>query len=180
MFCWFRVVVDPKSVWQTSSAPSTQTRWIQLECLVVSLSSLCGHPVSRSVIVCLCISGSLWRTSSLEKFVSYWNGFQRYPIMPRFSKWVILSLCYFFASHSPRHFLPYLLVFFVSLLPKNACCYILCTRHYWLTALCFFLQVMELQSLQSYKNKAVPSAALLFVYLERANALPVSLLCNLP
>lgn len=38
---------------------------------------------------------------------------------------------------------------------------------------------MQLQSVQSYMNKAVPSAALLFVYLERANALPVSLLCNL-
>lgn len=39
---------------------------------------------------------------------------------------------------------------------------------------------MQLQSVQCYQNKAVPSAALLFVYLERANALPVSLLCNLP
>ncbi|XP_074489045.1 uncharacterized protein LOC141766258 [Sebastes fasciatus] len=33
-------------------------------------------------------------------------------------------------------------------------------------------QVMELQSLQSYKNKAVPSAALLFVYVDRAHSLP--------
>ncbi|XP_029357277.1 extended synaptotagmin-1 [Echeneis naucrates] len=33
-------------------------------------------------------------------------------------------------------------------------------------------QVMELQSLQSYQNKAVPSAALLFVYLDRAHSLP--------
>lgn len=36
------------------------------------------------------------------------------------------------------------------------------------------LQVMQLQSLQAYENKAVPSAALLFVYVDRANALPVS------
>lgn len=33
-------------------------------------------------------------------------------------------------------------------------------------------RVMQLQSGQSYQNKAVPSAALLFVYMERANALP--------
>uniref|UniRef100_A0A671Y788 Extended synaptotagmin 1 n=1 Tax=Sparus aurata TaxID=8175 RepID=A0A671Y788_SPAAU len=34
------------------------------------------------------------------------------------------------------------------------------------------LQVMQLQSLQSYHNKAVPSAALLFVYVDRAHSLP--------
>ncbi|XP_017271509.1 extended synaptotagmin-1 [Kryptolebias marmoratus] len=33
-------------------------------------------------------------------------------------------------------------------------------------------QVMQLQSLQSYQNKAVPSAALLFVYVDRAHSLP--------
>ncbi|XP_062255886.1 extended synaptotagmin-1 [Platichthys flesus] len=33
-------------------------------------------------------------------------------------------------------------------------------------------QVMQLQSLQSYKNKAVSSAALLFVYVDRAHSLP--------
>uniref|UniRef100_A0A3Q2R157 Extended synaptotagmin 1 n=1 Tax=Fundulus heteroclitus TaxID=8078 RepID=A0A3Q2R157_FUNHE len=33
-------------------------------------------------------------------------------------------------------------------------------------------QVMQLQSLQSYQNKAVPSAALLFVYMDRAHSLP--------
>uniref|UniRef100_A0A8C5HFY6 Extended synaptotagmin-1-like n=1 Tax=Gouania willdenowi TaxID=441366 RepID=A0A8C5HFY6_GOUWI len=35
--------------------------------------------------------------------------------------------------------------------------------------------VMQLSSLQSYQNKAVPSAALLFVYLDRADSLPVLL-----
>lgn len=35
------------------------------------------------------------------------------------------------------------------------------------------LQATQLQSLQSYKNKAVPAAALLFVHLERAHSLPV-------
>ncbi|XP_008305218.1 extended synaptotagmin-1-like isoform X2 [Stegastes partitus] len=34
-------------------------------------------------------------------------------------------------------------------------------------------QVLQLQSLQSYQNKAVPSAALLFVHLERAHSLPL-------
>uniref|UniRef100_A0AAY4ESR5 Extended synaptotagmin-like protein 1b n=1 Tax=Denticeps clupeoides TaxID=299321 RepID=A0AAY4ESR5_9TELE len=34
-------------------------------------------------------------------------------------------------------------------------------------------KVLQLQSLQSYQNKAVPSAALLFVLLERAHSLPV-------
>uniref|UniRef100_M3ZJC2 Extended synaptotagmin 1 n=1 Tax=Xiphophorus maculatus TaxID=8083 RepID=M3ZJC2_XIPMA len=35
-------------------------------------------------------------------------------------------------------------------------------------------QVLQLQTLQSYQNKAVPSAALLFVYIEAAHSLPVS------
>ncbi|XP_034389586.1 extended synaptotagmin-1 isoform X1 [Cyclopterus lumpus] len=35
------------------------------------------------------------------------------------------------------------------------------------------VQVLQLQSLQSYQNKAVPSAALLFVHLERAHSLPL-------
>ena len=35
-------------------------------------------------------------------------------------------------------------------------------------------QILQLQSLQSYQNKAVPSAALLFVHVERAHSLPVS------
>ncbi|KAM9813857.1 extended synaptotagmin-1-like [Neosynchiropus ocellatus] len=34
-------------------------------------------------------------------------------------------------------------------------------------------QVMQMQALQSYHNKTVPSAALLFVYLDRAHSLPV-------
>nr|XP_033938952.1 extended synaptotagmin-1 isoform X1 [Pseudochaenichthys georgianus] len=34
-------------------------------------------------------------------------------------------------------------------------------------------QVLQLQSLQSYQNKAVPSAALLFVHMERAHSLPL-------
>ncbi|XP_029907239.1 extended synaptotagmin-1 isoform X3 [Myripristis murdjan] len=34
-------------------------------------------------------------------------------------------------------------------------------------------QVLQLQSLQSYQNKSVPSAALLFVHLERAHSLPL-------
>ncbi|KAM9523389.1 uncharacterized protein ACWYII_043091 isoform 3-T3 [Salvelinus alpinus] len=34
-------------------------------------------------------------------------------------------------------------------------------------------QVLQLQSLQSYQNKAVPSAALLFVYMDRAHSLPM-------
>ncbi|XP_037346084.2 extended synaptotagmin-1 [Pungitius pungitius] len=34
-------------------------------------------------------------------------------------------------------------------------------------------QVMQVQSLQSFQNKAVPSAALLFVYVDRAHSLPL-------
>uniref|UniRef100_A0A8C7V3Q4 Extended synaptotagmin-like protein 1b n=1 Tax=Oncorhynchus mykiss TaxID=8022 RepID=A0A8C7V3Q4_ONCMY len=34
-------------------------------------------------------------------------------------------------------------------------------------------QVLQLQSIQSYQNKAVPSAALLFVYMDRAHSLPL-------
>lgn len=36
------------------------------------------------------------------------------------------------------------------------------------------LQVLQLQALQSFQNKAVPAAALLFVHVERAHSLPVS------
>lgn len=44
-------------------------------------------------------------------------------------------------------------------------------RPNWLLSM---LQVLQLQSLQSYQNKAVPAAALLFVHIERAHSLPVS------
>lgn len=36
-----------------------------------------------------------------------------------------------------------------------------------------FLQVLQYQSQQSYQNKVVPSAAVLFVYVERAHGLSV-------
>lgn len=39
---------------------------------------------------------------------------------------------------------------------------------------------MQLHSLQSYKNKAVPTAALLFVYVDSAHSLPVSTLSFSP
>uniref|UniRef100_A0A8C4HST7 Extended synaptotagmin-like protein 1b n=1 Tax=Dicentrarchus labrax TaxID=13489 RepID=A0A8C4HST7_DICLA len=39
--------------------------------------------------------------------------------------------------------------------------------------LCSMSQVLQLQSLQSYQNKAVPAAALLFVHIERAHSLPL-------
>lgn len=134
---------------------------------------LSGHSVPRSVILCLYASGSLWRTSSLGKFDSYWNGFQRYPIMPHLTKLVIL--CPRLFSHT---FLP--LIFYMVFLcsfPRMLAASSLLTH---CTVSVPLLQVMQLQSVQSYQNKAVPSAALLFVYLERANALPVSLHCNLP
>lgn len=34
-------------------------------------------------------------------------------------------------------------------------------------------QILQYQSQQSYQNKVVPSAAVLFVYVERAHGLPV-------
>lgn len=36
-----------------------------------------------------------------------------------------------------------------------------------------FLQILQYQVQQSYQNKVVPSAAVLFVYVERAHGLPV-------
>uniref|UniRef100_A0AAY5LAJ1 Extended synaptotagmin-like protein 1b n=1 Tax=Esox lucius TaxID=8010 RepID=A0AAY5LAJ1_ESOLU len=39
--------------------------------------------------------------------------------------------------------------------------------------LCISIMVLQLQSLQSYQNKAVPAAALLFIYMDRAHSLPV-------
>uniref|UniRef100_A0A3P8NXL5 Extended synaptotagmin-like protein 1a n=1 Tax=Astatotilapia calliptera TaxID=8154 RepID=A0A3P8NXL5_ASTCA len=43
-----------------------------------------------------------------------------------------------------------------------------------LSCLCpSFLQILQYQSLQSFQNKVVPSAALVFVYVERAHGLPL-------
>lgn len=40
------------------------------------------------------------------------------------------------------------------------------------------VQVLQFYSRQSYQNKAVPSAGLLFVFIEQANGLPVSILSS--
>uniref|UniRef100_A0A672G9Z2 Extended synaptotagmin-like protein 1b n=1 Tax=Salarias fasciatus TaxID=181472 RepID=A0A672G9Z2_SALFA len=40
-------------------------------------------------------------------------------------------------------------------------------------SLCFMPQVLQLQSLQSFQNKTLPSAALFFVYIQAAHALPL-------
>lgn len=147
---------------------------VSVRSLVVSWLSLCGHPVCRSVNVYLRVSGSVWMTSSLELFASFWSGFQRYPIMPRSTKWVNGSFSQTFLT----------LVCMFCFFPVYFSCFVRSMRHWWLTAVYFFLsvrllQVMQLQSGQSYQNKAVPSAALLFVYMEKANDLPVSPHCNL-
>lgn len=110
---------------------------VSIERLVVRRSSLCGHSVSQSVIVRLCVSGSLWRTSSLEKFASYWNGFLPYPIMPRLTKWVIRS------PFSQTFLTLFVVCFFVSLLSKNACCFVLSALHCWLTALLSFFHLFH-------------------------------------
>lgn len=39
--------------------------------------------------------------------------------------------------------------------------------------ICHFLQILQYQAQQTYQNKVVPSAAALFVYVERAHGLPV-------
>lgn len=41
------------------------------------------------------------------------------------------------------------------------------------------VQVLQFHSRQSYQNKAVPSAGLLFVFIEQANGLPVSILSSM-
>lgn len=41
------------------------------------------------------------------------------------------------------------------------------------------VQVLQFYSRQSYQNKAVPSAGLLFVFIEQANGLPVSILSSM-
>lgn len=91
-------------------------------------------------------------------------------------------MCYFLPS-SVLSDIPYLILHVLLL---SCLLFLLCPLFPSLLTHCsvFFLsvpllQVMQLQSGQSYQNKAVPFAALLFVYMERANALPVSPLCNL-
>lgn len=58
--------------------------------------------------------------------------------------------------------------------------YLWCTEGNYPQMFCFTvsslscrLQVLQYQSQQSYQNKVVPSAAVLFVYVERAHGLPV-------
>lgn len=60
-----------------------------------------------------------------------------------------------------------------SQLSPNSCGEKATTVQQKCTSLSPSLQATQLQSLQSYKNKAVPAAALLFVHLERAHSLPV-------
>lgn len=60
-----------------------------------------------------------------------------------------------------------------SKLSPNSCGEKAMTVQQKCTSLSPSLQATQLQSLQSYKNKAVPAAALLFVHLERAHSLPV-------
>lgn len=43
-----------------------------------------------------------------------------------------------------------------------------------------FLQILLYQEQQSYQNKVVPSAAALFVYVERAHGLPVRTSAKIP
>lgn len=52
--------------------------------------------------------------------------------------------------------------------------YSLCKIITWPNWLCSMPQVLQLQSLQAFKNKAVPAAALLFVHIDRAHSLSVS------
>lgn len=52
--------------------------------------------------------------------------------------------------------------------------YSLCKIITWPNWLCSIPQVLQLQSLQAFKNKAVPAAALLFVHIDRAHSLSVS------
>lgn len=69
-------------------------------------------------------------------------------------------------------------LYFLSLI----CLFVQCFKYYPHIVICFgfffpshsWLQVVRMQSLQSYHNKAVPSAALFFVYVDRAHLLPVS------
>uniref|UniRef100_A0AAQ5Y5B2 Extended synaptotagmin-like protein 1b n=1 Tax=Amphiprion ocellaris TaxID=80972 RepID=A0AAQ5Y5B2_AMPOC len=61
----------------------------------------------------------------------------------------------------------------LSHIPAHNTHYSLCSVIITPNWLRFMSQVLQLQSLQSYQNKAVPSAALLFVHLERAHSLPL-------
>lgn len=65
---------------------------------------------------------------------------------------------------------------FVSITFISANILVCCQRKRWLLlklCLLFPAQILQYQSQQSYQNKVVPSAALLFVYVERAHGLPV-------
>lgn len=153
-------------------------------CLTSSYKGCCP----ASLTACLCHSGTLWMTWSPDGSTWSWNGFLQCLVQSDWTRSVLCvhlyhpfdsaSLCLFKHSFNFHYWrvdneaASYIMQ--SSHIPARRAHYSHCRitiRPNWL---CFTLQVLQLQSLQSYHNKAVPSAALLFVHIEGAHSLPVS------
>lgn len=100
------------------------------------------------------LSGSLSLMLSLAESIWYWNGFQQ-PLTQRI--W-IRSVIQDKSS--------------TSALDEWTLARFIIDSFLW-------LQVLQFYSRQSYQNKAVPSAGLLFVFIEQANGLPVSIISSM-
>lgn len=131
--------------------------------------------------LCLCRSGTLWMTWSLGGSTWYWNGFLQCRIQSDLTRSVhtysFITRCVFKHSLNMHYWHVNKAAFYIMLsshIPTRRAHYSDCKIIISINWLCFMLQVLQLQSLQSYQNKTVPSAALLFVHMERAHSLPVS------
>lgn len=100
------------------------------------------------------LSGSLSLMLSLAEFIWFWNGFQQPPTQRIWIRSVIQD------KSSTSALDEWTLA---RLIIDSLLC----------------VQVLQFYSRQSYQNKAVPSAGLLFVFIEQANGLPVSILSSM-
>lgn len=100
------------------------------------------------------LSGSLSLMLSLAESIWFWNGFQQ-PLTRR--------------------------VWIRSVIQDKSSTSALdeCTLAGLIIDSFLCVQVLQFYSRQSYQNKAVPSAGLLFVFIEQANGLPVSILSSM-
>ena len=166
-----------------SSVPSTQIRLVYNSlCAMWFIISVLLHFLVWRVLpcffnrLCLCCSGTLWMMWSLGGFTWYWNGFLQCHIQTDLTRSVLFHI--YICAVSLTQFNQTLFKHrqLKCLQPKVGESHsnmqgTLFTLQHWL---CSMSQVLQLQSLQSYQNKAVPAAALLFVHVEGAHSLPVS------
>ena len=109
---------DSKSLWLTSSAPSTQTRSVLHALLYPSYCFSVIIKGFNSLSERLCYSGTPWITWILDVFTWYWSGCQQFPIITPWTKlvqffnhlfifpllfthvFIIFSICFAYSFHS--------------------------------------------------------------------------------